>query len=463
MGQLGRPVKPGTLGILIGIFVTALFLLGLIWIGPGPGAARPGDFSWDSGTIGILLALLAGGIASTGSLLAFRLGAGARPRGMTPGAPPGRPEASMEQLLQAEKMTALGELVAGVAHELNNPLAGVMGYTQLVLRQELPADVRRRLETVFSEAERASKIVRNLLTFARKHPPEKKYLGLNGIIEKTLELKTYHFRSSQIQVVKDLVPDLPMTMLDYFQLQQVLLNLFNNAEQALEEGGGGGTIRITTRQVGDQIETRVSDDGPGIPPEIQSRVFEPFFTTKKEGKGTGLGLPLCYGIVREHGGAIRVESEPGRGTTFVMEFPIVHAPAEPSEKAEGAGNAMDVPPKVLVVDDEPSVQSLLVELLTARGYRVDTASDIPEAVRKIGAGGCAVVLTALMMPHGSGWDLYEAVVGRMPQLARRFVFMTGSGVSPEIERRIRDTGNPIVHKPFEIEEIEGAITQAVGR
>jgi two-component system NtrC family sensor kinase len=456
-------VKPVAVAILIGLLVAILSLSGLAWVGTGGAAVRLGDLGWHPGLIGILLALLAGGVASAGSLLTSRLAARAQPGGTGRDAPTERTEASMEQLLQAEKMTALGELVAGVAHELNNPLAAVMGYTQLLLSQDLPAEVRRRLETVYSEADRASKIVRNLLTFARKHPPEKKYLGLNGIIEKTLELKAYHFRTGQIQVVKDLAPDLPMTMLDYFQLQQVLLNLFNNAEQALEEGGRGGTIRIATRQQGDRIEARVTDDGPGIPPEVQSRVFEPFFTTKKEGKGTGLGLPLCYGIVQEHGGVIRVESEPGRGTTFVLEFPILPEPGGSSEKMKATTKAMDLPPRVLVVDEEPSVQGLLVELLSSKGYRVDTASDIQVAERKISTGGCSVVLTDLMMPHGSGWDLYETVVGRMPQLAQRFVFMSGLGVTPEVEGRIRGTGNPIVLKPFKIEEIEGAIARALSK
>src|SRR5436309_11821519 len=266
-----------------------------------------------------------------------------------------RLDQATQQLIQAEKMTALGELVAGVAHEVNNPLASIMGYTQLILTREISGDVRRRLEIVFSEAERAGRIVRNLLAFARKQPPEKRCLGLNGIVEKTLELNTYHLRTNQIELEKDLASDLPMTMLDFHQIQQVLINLLNNAEQAMLEAGRGGKIRFVTRQVGERIEARVSDDGPGIEGEIQARIFEPFFTTKKEGKGTGLGLSLCYGIVQEHGGTIRVESQPGKGATFIIELPILREPAPLRDAASGQVPAPLPRLRILVIDDEPTV------------------------------------------------------------------------------------------------------------
>ena len=366
-----------------------------------------------------------------------------------------------QQLLQAEKMTALGELVAGVAHEVNNPLASIMGYTQLILMRELTADVRRRLETVFSEAERAGRIVRSLLTFARKQPPERKYLGLNGIIEKTLELKAYSLRRQKIEVEMATAPDLPMTMLDFQQIQQVLLNLLNNAEQAMSEAGRGENIRIRTARQGKLIEMRISDDGPGIPLDIQARIFEPFFTTKKEGKGTGLGLSLCYGIIQEHGGTIRVESAPGQGTTFVVELPIVEETEPPGSADPEAPPELDPSLRVLVVDGEPNVQNMLADLLGGKGFKVDTASDVPEALRKIETNGHNLIITDMSMPRGTGKDVYQAVLAKSSSLARRVIFTTGMGVSAETQSFVRETGNEIILKPFKIEEIERAIAAAM--
>jgi signal transduction histidine kinase len=363
------------------------------------------------------------------------------------------------QLHQAEKMTALGGLVAGVAHEVNNPLASIIGYTQLVLRRDLPPEVRRRLEIVSSEAERAGQIVKNLLTFARKHPPEKRYLGLNGIVEKTLELKAYHFKTNQIRVEKDFQPDLPKTMLDFYQIQEVLLNLFNNAEQALSESGRGGLIRITTRAEAGRIEARISDDGPGIPSEIQQRIFEPFFTTKKEGKGTGLGLSLSHGIMQAMGGSIRVESSRGDGATFIIDLPILPEPTAAVVVAPAAPRYEGPPLRILVIDDEPNVQGALVDLLTSGGHRVDTASDTPEAFRKIASNGHDLIITDMKMPHGTGQDVYRAVVEKSSHLARRIIFMTGDGANEDILKFIAEVGSEIVVKPFRLEDIEQALAR----
>ena len=371
---------------------------------------------------------------------------------------------AMKQLLQAEKMTALGELVAGVAHELNNPLTSVLGYSQLALSRNPSSEIRRFLETACSEAERAGKIVRNLLAFARKQPPEKKYLGLNGIIEKTLELKAYHFRSNQIEVEKDLDPQLPMTLIDFHQMQQVLLNLLNNAEQAMQEAGRGGRIRVATRRQGERIEARITDSGPGIPDEILYRIFEPFFTTKKEGRGTGLGLSLCYGIVQEHGGSIRVESGGERGATFVIDLPILRDDSRPER---GAGAEAGRPPRevlrVLVIDDEASVQNILVEVLGNMGYKADTASDVPEALRKIQANRYDLFITDMRMPRGTGKDVYEAVREKSPELTRRVIFTTGDGASVETQAFLKETGNEILLKPWSLQEFEQVVGRAMSK
>jgi signal transduction histidine kinase len=372
----------------------------------------------------------------------------------------GRLDIAMGQLMQAEKMTALGELVAGVAHEINNPLSTIMGYTQLLLARGVPAEIQRRLDIVHSEANRLAKIVRNLLTFARKHPPEKKHLGLNGIIEKTLELKAYHFRASQIIVEKDLAADLPATMLDFHQIQQVVLNLLNNAEQAIVEVKRGGTLRLTTRQAGDRIECRIADDGPGVPPEIAERIFEPFFTTKKEGKGTGLGLSLCYGIIQEHGGSIRVECGPGQGATFVIDLPLLGNPETALPDTTDTVPAAVSSLRILVIDDETSIQDLLVELLRTQGHQVDTASDVPEALQKIASNGHDLIISDMKMPHGTGRDIYRAVLQKNARMARRIVFTTGDGASAEIKKFLTEAGNEILFKPFKLEDLAKAIALA---
>jgi len=408
-----------------------------------------------------LLALFAGGLTGAGTYWASAIAVRLSSQGAALQATRARLDDAMKQLFQAEKMTALGELVAGVAHEINNPLSSIMGYSQLLLARDLPAEVKRRLEIIYSESGRMGRIVKNLLAFARKQPPEKNYLGLNGIIEKTLELKAYQFRVSQIEVEKDLSPDLPLTMLDFQQMQQVILNLLNNAEQAMTEGGRGGTIRLSTRKEGNRIRLSVADDGPGIPSEIQTRIFEPFFTTKPEGKGTGLGLSLCYGILQGHGGSIRVEGQNGTGASFVVELPILRREGAKSDSAASTAQGAPGSLKILVVDAELNMQSFLVDLLASKGHRVETASDVPEAVMKIAARGHDLIISDMKMPRGSAQDIYAAVAERSPDLARRIVFTAGGGASRETESFIREKGNRILPKPFTLEEIDRAISSAV--
>lgn len=412
-------------------------------------------------TLGLLFALMAGGAVGTAAYFAFGLALRARTQDEALRQANKRFDGAMQQLIQAEKLSALGELVAGVAHEINNPLASIMGYLQLLLARDLPAEVKRRIETVYSEAERMARIVKNLLTFGRKHPPEKRYLGLNGIVEKTLELKAYHFRVNQIRVDTDLAPDLPMTMLDFHQVQQVLINLFNNAEQAMAGQGRGGTLRLKTGVVGGRLDLRVSDTGPGIPPEVRPHIFEPFYTTKKEGKGTGLGLSLCYGIMQEHGGGIRAESRPGHGATFVLDFPIVQAPAAEPRASEARGGRRPAL-RILIVDGEQGISDFLVELLTARGHRVDTASDVPQALQKIARAELDLIISDMRLPQGSGRDIHRAAALKEPRLSGRIVFTTGDGASEETLRFVRETGTQMVVKPCTVGEIERAIARAIG-
>jgi two-component system NtrC family sensor kinase len=228
-----------------------------------------------------------------------------------------------QQLLLSGRLAAVGELAAGVAHELNNPLAAVQGFAQLLAsREDLEESIREDVDTIHREAKRASKITTNLLSFARKHDPEMRMICLNEVIESCLELHAYRMRVNNIEVVAELAPDLPMTMADFHQLQQVCVNIITNAEQAMTEARGSGNLSVKTEVVKEEVWMTFTDDGPGISEEDLGRLFDPFFTTKAVGKGTGLGLSICYGIVDQHGGRIRAESKPGEGTSFIIAIPI---------------------------------------------------------------------------------------------------------------------------------------------
>src|SRR5207245_10361193 len=227
-----------------------------------------------------------------------------------------------EEIIQNEKMLALGNLLSGVAHELNNPLCGVLGYAQLLQQGNADAKIRKGVEVIVREAERAAKIVSNLLTFARREKPEKKPRGLNGVLMKTIERKAYDLKVCRVEVKADLDPKLPLVLGDFHQLMVAFGNLITNAEQAMFDANGKGILSIKSDARDGRVFVTLSDDGPGIPAENARRVFDPFFTTREIGKGVGLGLSVCFAIVRDHCGVIRVVAPgAGRGATLVIELP----------------------------------------------------------------------------------------------------------------------------------------------
>ncbi len=226
------------------------------------------------------------------------------------------------QLIITDRLASIGELASGIAHELNNPLTSVIGFSQLLLDKDIPNDVKEDVGIIHREAQRTAEVVKNLLTFARKHIPAKQLVNINSIITRVLELRAYEQRVSNIQVNIRFDLDLPEIVADYFQLQQVFLNIIINAEHFMIEAHGRGTLTITTKRTGDIITVSFTDDGPGIQKEDLGHLFDPFFTTKEVGKGTGLGLSICHGVISEHGGRIYVESKLGKGATFVVELPI---------------------------------------------------------------------------------------------------------------------------------------------
>ncbi len=227
-----------------------------------------------------------------------------------------------EQLMMTDRLASLGELAAGTAHELNNPLTSIIGFSQLLIEKEVADDIRENLKLINNEAQRATSVTKNLLTFARKHTPKKQHNQINSIIEDVLKLRAYEHKADGIEVVRQLAPDLPEIMVEYFQMQQVFLNIIINAEYFMTEAHRRGTLTITTKQQNNTMRISIADDGPGIPPENLRRIFDPFFTTKEAGKGTGLGLSICHGIVTEHGGQIYAKSQLDKGATIFVELPI---------------------------------------------------------------------------------------------------------------------------------------------
>jgi signal transduction histidine kinase len=227
-----------------------------------------------------------------------------------------------EQLIITDRLASIGELASGIAHELNNPLTSVIGFSQLLLGRDIPDDIREDVKVIYSEAQRAAEVMKNLLIFARRHAPVKQLVNMNSIVEKVLAIRAYEQGVDNIQVITHLAPDLPETMADYFQLHQVFLNIIINAEHFMLEAHKRGTLIITTQRVSNTIKASFTDDGPGVAKENLGHLFDPFFTTKEVGKGTGLGLSICHGIITEHSGRIYAESELGKGATFVVELPI---------------------------------------------------------------------------------------------------------------------------------------------
>ncbi|UCB43358.1 MAG: PAS domain S-box protein [Dehalococcoidales bacterium] len=227
-----------------------------------------------------------------------------------------------ERLFLTDRLSSIGEMSAGVAHELNNPLTGIVSLAQLLLEDNPPDELREDISDIHNEAQRAATIVRNLLAFSRKHAPVREATQINKLIEDVLRLRAYEHRVSNIEVQTQLAPYLTEVIVDYHQMQQVFLNIVLNAESAMAETRNPGLLTITTERFNGHVRISISDSGPGIPQENLNRLFDPFFTTKEVGKGTGLGLSICYGIVTQHGGKVYVQSEAGKGATFIVELPL---------------------------------------------------------------------------------------------------------------------------------------------
>jgi signal transduction histidine kinase/ActR/RegA family two-component response regulator len=371
-------------------------------------------------------------------------------------------------LLQTEKMAALGQIVSGIAHELNNPLTAIMGYAQLLLGHGLISRQLVEARNVYQEAERARRIVKNLLYFARENKPERSAVDLNEIVERTLALRSYELKVQNIVVHCDLAPSLPRTMADPYQLQQVILNLVMNGEQAFMEKHQGGQLLVRTafleRETGPRIALEISDNGPGIPAEIASRIFDPFFTTKAPGVGTGLGLSIVYGIVRQHDGDVTFESTPGQGAKFCVELPVIPV----SEGQQNAGSHSPHPPsrakpgRILVVEDEPTVAQLIVDILQEEGHRVEAALDSEEGLARLSRDNYDLIICDLRMPGMDGPAFYQALARAGSPMQHKIIFVTGDTLAPATLGFLEPNHLPYLPKPFLVEELVFAVNRELG-
>jgi len=369
-----------------------------------------------------------------------------------------------QQLLQAEKMAALGQTISGVAHELNNPLATILSWAERLAERNLDETSRRGVDVILSESERAARIVRNLLTFARKRQSTRSMIDLNQVVRETLALRAYEQRLTNIDVVIALASGLPPVFADAHQIQQVLLNLVINAEQAMLSANGRGSLVLRTWHDAERnsVVLQVSDDGPGVPGEVKSKIFDPFFTTKEVGKGTGLGLTVAYAIVQEHGGSIRVESQPAGGAAFTVELPVSGVESTPRPRLPSVTVDRSIQgASVLLVEDERALATAVGEALTDAGLLVDHAGDGEEALARVRQNTYDVVICDLKMPHVDGMMLYRAIAAATPTLARRVIFVTGDVAGADAERFLEESGCRWLSKPFRLGDLLRSVREAL--
>jgi PAS domain S-box-containing protein len=368
-------------------------------------------------------------------------------------------ERQRESLYQREKLAALGSLLAGVAHELNNPLSVVVARAVLLEEQGDSATQAAALK-IRTAAERCARIVRTFLAMARQQRPERGPVAINDVVSAALDLAGYALRTSSIEVSLDLGKGIPLILADADQIHQVLLNLVINAQQSLQDQPAPRRIRITTcfDWLADVLCIAVADNGPGIPAHLRARVFEPYFTTKPTGIGLGVGLAVSLGIVEAHGGTLTVDCPSEGGAVFTIVLPVgaveaTCANAGPSWKASASQRT------VLIVDDEAEIRETLSEILIGAQHRVVTASSGREALERMAAEHYDVILTDIRMPDLDGRALYREIEQRWPGRAGRVVFVTGDTLASALREFVSESGRPVIEKPFLPSEVRRVVAE----
>lgn len=361
-----------------------------------------------------------------------------------------------EILQRNEKLSALGALLAGVAHELNNPLSVVVGQAQLLRETEQEPRVLKRAEKIAHAADRCAKVVSTFLSMARQKPPQRTLVNLNEVVEDALSLLEYGLRSRGISLSVELQPGLPLLHADSDQLHQVVTNLVINAQHALQDVGCR-ELKIGTCSLSDGVvQLSVADSGPGVPEDIRHRIFEPFFTTKSMGVGTGLGLSVCNGIVEAHGGSLSLSDAKGGGACFTVTL-VPETGVEDSAKEPPTVTAISRSLTIAVVDDEPEILELVNENLKAAGHTVLSTSSGTELLSIINDHSPDIILSDFRMPVMSGPDIFAAATQRWPALAERFIFMTGDVLTTDSASFLQELELPVLEKPFTAEQLHNSI------
>ncbi|MDA4845724.1 hybrid sensor histidine kinase/response regulator [Hoeflea poritis] len=359
-----------------------------------------------------------------------------------------------ELLFQNEKMSALGELLAGVAHELNNPLSIVVGHSLMLREEAHEPETIKRIEKISGAAERCAKIVKTFLAMARQQPAKMENTDVNAVITTAVDVAGYGKKDEGLEIVCDLSQNMPEIVADADQITQVIINLIINAEQAILAAGEGNRISVATGsgKTGDTVEITVTDNGPGIPKNIIARIFEPFFTTKDVGDGTGIGLAFCHRIIHSHGGHIWADPDFRGGSRFVISLPA-GAPGTDEDTAAGDSARSRAGVRALVVDDEVEVAELIAEILKKEGFRVTLAHSGDEAVERLGEERYDLLLSDLNMPSLDGRGLYETIRDRHPYLIDKTAFITGDTMGAASQSLLRESQRPHLEKPVSPAEL----------
>jgi nitrogen-specific signal transduction histidine kinase/CheY-like chemotaxis protein len=377
-----------------------------------------------------------------------------------------------KQKLQTEKLAAMGEMMSGVAHELNNPLTAILGVSDLIRDRAADDATRRQAEIVLKQARRAAGIVQNLLAFSRPSPLASQEVSPKEIIRQVVEQQVEPLRQKNIAI--DVAPagTLPMIQGDPRLLQQVFVNLITNAEQAITAAKDHGTIRISLQHADGKISFVFSDDGPGIPPENLPKIFDPFFTTKRPGGGTGLGLTICLAIVKEHGGMMEIDSSTSEGTRVRVILPgVVEEPPAPAvaiapprnsavQRAAGASSVLNGH-SAYVVDDEESIREIVQEGLVARGMRVEGASSSEEALAHLANHSYGFVICDFNLPGLNGGQFFERARLQPGTAGTRFIFMTGALLDTETTAQFAQHGASMLQKPFHMTTLAALLVELV--
>ena len=371
-----------------------------------------------------------------------------------------------QQLRQSEKLSALGHMISGIAHELNNPLAVIKGYLELILsHHNLPEQTRADLTKVAHESNRAAKLVRNFLAFAREQPAHRASVDFNELIRRVAELRKFDLLVAGVEVQFHLAPDLPRTEADPDQIQQLVVNLMNNSMQAIAPLGRPGIIRLVTQLKDGLIQLAVEDNGPGVPKELESKIFEPFFTTKDVGTGTGLGLSIAHSIMTEHQGRIFYRTSPLGGAGFVLEFPVTESKPSPVLGGDTEIFTREKPAtrsaRILVLDDEKVLAEMLGEMLSHLGHSITLCHLPPQALDLIRSEKFDVILSDFRMPVLDGHQFHTEVSKIDPELAHRIIFLTGDVVNDETQSFLASIGNPHLSKPFQLDAVRRAVAQVL--